>query len=473
VVSDAQAWQVKIDVDGQLSDLLGPNYVGVGIGAKMAGTPPVPTGDLALVVLVEQKLPPGAVPWGQLIPASIQDVPTDVVEMEPLALQGVLQGGIRIEATHTGGGQEFQTDGTLGCLARTVDQPANQPPNVLLSNHHVLFNVHEETHQVNGAVGDEVRLPSCSGCCEPLIGKVLRGDQKLDAAIATLTPGQKLHARIHDIPVTGTLDITPGQWAQLPAATMQQLRRGELQVRKYGAKTGLTTGIVRCVGTTLGGTHLNSDIVIQPSPGKDVFSKKGDSGSVIIDRDGRVVSLLWGGPRTETAVTQRNRHSQKLTWSVPISYVETSLQITVARNPPVRVWHSPGTAPLLAVHRDLAGTATGRELLDGYGRHQAEVRALLAEDRRFVLAWHRGGGPQLVAALLGLAEGRIDAVPTELAGRPWVDVVHGLAGTLPELVSPPFAADIRAVAPLVAGLAGRGYPQVLELLGRRPVEASR
>ena len=112
------------------------------------------------------------------------------------------------------GAEEFQTDGTLGCLAGTVDQPANQPPNVLLSNHHVLFNVHEETHQVNGAVGDEVRLPSCSGCCEPLIGKVLRGDQKLDAAIATLTPGQKLHARIHDIPVTGTLDITPGQWAQ-------------------------------------------------------------------------------------------------------------------------------------------------------------------------------------------------------------------------------------------------------------------
>lgn len=466
MVSDADAWAIKKTKDDVLLHLVGENLVGVGIGPKFAGNPPVATGDLAIVALVAQKLPPAAVPPAQLVPPFLDGVPTDVVELEPIAPQGTLQGGIRIESRHAAGGQEASADGTLGCLARTADQPTSGPPNVLLSNYHVLFILLEEDNQYHGAVGDKVMLPSCSGCCEPVVGTVLRGNKDIDAAVATIQPGQQLQARVHGVPVTGTLDLTPDNWSQLAPATMQALKRGRLTVHKYGARTALTTGIVRCVGTSLGRGIVNSDIVIAPVGGEEAFSQKGDSGSVVYDDSGRVVSLLWGGPSSRTAVTATNRTKQKLTWSTPIGVVERELRIRVATNPPVRIWRSPGVAPFTALHRDLAGTATGRELLDAYGRHQAEVRALLADDRRFVLAWHRGGGPQLVAALRELAEQRIGALPATLAGRPWSETVGRLADALPALVGPPLATDIRRLACLIASLGGSSYPQLLALLER-------
>ena len=216
-------------------------------------------------------------------------------------------------------------------------------------------------------MNDRVVIPSCSGCCETLIATVLRGDADLDAAVATIAPGQEMQARIHNLPVKGSLDLTPGAWTPLPTATLQSLKRGEFQVHKYGAKTGLTHGTVRCVGTSLGPGHLNSDIVIKPTGGKEFFSQKGDSGSVIYDNDSRVVALLWGGPVTNTAVTPTNRESQKLTWSTPIAYIEKSLKIRIATNPPVRIWRTPGETPFSKVHRDLAGTSSGQEILNMYG----------------------------------------------------------------------------------------------------------
>ena len=142
MVTDAEAWTIKKDWDSRLL-LTSPNVVGVGLGAKIAGDPPNPTGELAIVVLVERKLPPEGVPPAQLIPAFCDGVRTDVVELAPIEPQGTLEGGIKIEAQHQGAGLEFDATGTLGCLARTAEQPDNQPPNVVLSNHHVLFNVDE------------------------------------------------------------------------------------------------------------------------------------------------------------------------------------------------------------------------------------------------------------------------------------------------------------------------------------------
>jgi hypothetical protein len=66
--------------------LLGlPGVHAVGIGGELTGGKP--TGEVAIVVFVEAKRPPGEVPVEELIPAEIEGVRTDVVEQAPPSIQ--------------------------------------------------------------------------------------------------------------------------------------------------------------------------------------------------------------------------------------------------------------------------------------------------------------------------------------------------------------------------------------------------
>jgi len=56
-----------------------PNVVGVGVGYRQTGGQP--TGTLALVVMVTQKLPPSLLAPEDQIPVWIEDVPVDVQEV--------------------------------------------------------------------------------------------------------------------------------------------------------------------------------------------------------------------------------------------------------------------------------------------------------------------------------------------------------------------------------------------------------
>jgi len=67
-------------------DLLSrPNVVGVAVGfQRQAG---LSTQNLALVVMVENKIPPSSLAPEQLIPTSLEGVPVDVQEIGPLTAQ--------------------------------------------------------------------------------------------------------------------------------------------------------------------------------------------------------------------------------------------------------------------------------------------------------------------------------------------------------------------------------------------------
>lgn len=58
------------------------NVVGVGVGFQEVGG--VRTDKIALVVLVRQKLPPGNLAAGDIIPAEIEGIPVDVQEVGEL-----------------------------------------------------------------------------------------------------------------------------------------------------------------------------------------------------------------------------------------------------------------------------------------------------------------------------------------------------------------------------------------------------
>ena len=67
-------------------DLLSrPNVVGVAVGFQQQGG--LSTQNLALVVMVENKIPPSSLAPEELIPTSLEGVPVDVQEIGPLSAQ--------------------------------------------------------------------------------------------------------------------------------------------------------------------------------------------------------------------------------------------------------------------------------------------------------------------------------------------------------------------------------------------------
>lgn len=62
------------------------NVIGLGIGLKTVGGEQ--TGDVSLVVLVSQKLPPADLAACDLLPAEIDGVPIDVQEVGKIRPQG-------------------------------------------------------------------------------------------------------------------------------------------------------------------------------------------------------------------------------------------------------------------------------------------------------------------------------------------------------------------------------------------------
>lgn len=69
--------EVKDAVEDRLLTL--PGVVGVDIAEKVSDGEP--TGDLAIIVWVEEKLPPDELEEDELVPREVDGVPTDVQEM--------------------------------------------------------------------------------------------------------------------------------------------------------------------------------------------------------------------------------------------------------------------------------------------------------------------------------------------------------------------------------------------------------
>lgn len=111
-----------------------PNVVGVGIGFKQVGG--LLTDQISIVVLVRDKVPRAGLSANDMVPAQVDSIPTDVVEVGVLrALQARTDrwrpapGGVSIAHYKV-------TAGTLGAVVR--DRTTGQ--RLILSNNHVLAN---------------------------------------------------------------------------------------------------------------------------------------------------------------------------------------------------------------------------------------------------------------------------------------------------------------------------------------------
>lgn len=270
------------------NELLGmDNVVGVAAGLKMCKG--VPVKQWSMLVLVDKKRPKADLSKASMIPAKIDGVATDVVEvgtLEPL----VFNARVRPALPGFSIGHHNITAGTFGCLVQDVRRnPSSEdcPSDYLvLSNNHVL------AAENQAAIGDLILQPGpfdggvfpADGIAtldrfEPIIFGFPGGYNLVDAAVACSSYSRNVTSSIIGL-------VTP--------RGIDQVFIGS-PVLKVGRTTEVTTGSVLAVNATVnvgysqGIAQFRHQILTSP------MAAGGDSGSLLMDFNLNAVGLLFAG----------------------------------------------------------------------------------------------------------------------------------------------------------------------------------
>jgi len=296
-----------------------PGVVGVATGVKMISGSP--TGQMSIVALVREKLPPGKLKPEEVVPGIMGGMSTDVLAVGELdALENRRErwrpapGGISI-------GHLKATAGTLGCMVRDK----NNWTSLALSNNHVLANMNDaqpgdailQPAPADGGVPDldlfgylERFQPIRFGEPESsptqrlplsLQKTALRVSQrfKFKKMVETLTQTDPAHANLVDAAVARPAAEDQVLAEVLEIGKIENIASPalEMAVEKSGAVTGLTTGKILL---------LNATVVVNYQNGKTArfenqiltggMAEGGDSGSILVSAgEHRLVGLLFAG----------------------------------------------------------------------------------------------------------------------------------------------------------------------------------
>src|SRR5438034_38630 len=273
------------------------NVVGVGVGAKIVKGKATDRPSVRLYVA--RKLAKGLVSPMLMLPAEIDGMNTDVVELGRLHAQGLSARG-RKRPAKPGCSIGFALEGAhadllmAGTLGAVVSRDGSK---FILSNNHVL--------------ACENELPIGAPIYQP--GLLDHGDRSIDA-IAKLShfiPLSVSEPNAVDCAIAEILD--PALIRATSMAKVGKLASPEpidvverMRVEKVGRGTGYTIGEVFDVSATvtldyeLGSLTFADQFLIRGVAG--AFSDYGDSGALIVDLDSRRAAGLLIGGNTEHAV---------------------------------------------------------------------------------------------------------------------------------------------------------------------------
>lgn len=250
-----------------------------------------PTKAHSIMVLVEEKRPKSAVGKSDLVPAEIDGVSTDVVEVGKIEAL-IFNAKTRPALPGFSVGHHAITAGTFGCVVRDMrrsDPQLGEADYLILSNNHVLAAVNA------GNPGDLILQPG------PFDGGLFPSD-----AIATLDRFEPIVLSQFNGPGYNLVDAAvarPSHARHVTAAIIgaimpqgvDQARVGSVVI-KAGRTTQVTVGVVIAVNATvavgygLAGIGLFRHQILTTS-----MAAGGDSGSLLMDRNLRAVGLLFAG----------------------------------------------------------------------------------------------------------------------------------------------------------------------------------
>jgi hypothetical protein len=312
-----------------------PNVLATGIGYKFVQGKS--TGELALICSVDVKRPKQKLSASDLIPSSIQDIPTDV---NPTGIITALQpptGRFRPAPGGVSIGHVNITAGTLGCLVRRDGKL------YILSNNHVLANSND------AAPGDAILQPGPydggqlpqdrialltefvtiqfgEGAAPCPIGSGAAG---ILNALAALT-GSKTRLKVTrplaqdnlaDCAIAEPITASDVKNEILGVGAITGTAEGALgmAVKKSGRTTGLTTGTIDQLDVTVQvsyGSNKIATFVDQLLAGGNM-SQGGDSGSAVLTEDNKLVGLLFAGSNSTTIMNRIQNVFQALQVTLP------------------------------------------------------------------------------------------------------------------------------------------------------------
>lgn len=261
-----------------------PVDAGIGIGIGIGQRP----GDFSLAIRVKKRLPHLDALLQRIVALARREV--NILEtgtIEPFngaPGPAQLQAECRPLVIGCSVGHATAPAGTLGLVARH----AKTNRTVFVSNSHVL------AHSGTAAIGDAITQPGkTDGGTTPVAALLdfappkVNGSNLVDAAIAVPDPAIALQT--DQIPGIGAFTIAPAG-ILLPKAS----------VSKLGRTTGLTHGVVtatefdHCVVESEIG-NLTYDDQIEITGVNGPFSRKGDSGSLIVTDKNEAVGMIFAG----------------------------------------------------------------------------------------------------------------------------------------------------------------------------------
>jgi len=422
-----------------------PNVLHVSVGLKETGGKL--SDQLCIRVYVKEKKRSEQLAAGETVPSEVNGVPTDVNTVgsfefsEDNTRYRPIKGGIqitnRIIDVNDAGTNTQISRGTLGCVA--IDTTDNAP--VILGNWHVMY--------ANSARnGDQIfqppptSIPPTNLAAVPLRPSdntdkvaVLRRsviNTSVDAAIAAIDVSSCCHCcGIHFSNEISGLSVagTP------PRSTIVGDERATsgMHVFKVGKSTGRTEGVVvddNYPSFTIhrGGTDFTftGQIAIQNSNPLEPFSAHGDSGSVIINSNNKIVGLLFAAAKE---VDVKGIKQPFISLANHISDVFSALKIRIAYSQdikvtsgttlaemPEEVFEAPIPEPYGEFRRRLEANEVTAGLLAIGQKHSQEVTYLVNHCRPVMVAWCRNEGPALLAIVMAAVRDGHYRLPEKVNG---------------------------------------------------------
>lgn len=304
--------------------ILGMNHVvGVGYGVKEKGNKS--TGERAVIVLVDKKLPVNNLRRYDIVPPKIEGCRTDVQEIGKLQYLNERRTRLRPAQPGASIGHYKITAGTLGAIVR--DKKTGEP--LILSNNHVLANI-TNGHDGRAMIGDPILQPGVyddGATPDDIIGHLERFTPIVSNIASSSCPVaaelEKLASDFLHIlkPDYNIKLLKRGVYNKVDCAVAKPVSpevvddnimgigkvRGiteaevGMEVVKSGRTSGITKGIVKAINSTVQVEMSENEVVtfdeqIVTTP----MSMAGDSGSLVLDRENRAVGLLFAGSQKAT-----------------------------------------------------------------------------------------------------------------------------------------------------------------------------
>lgn len=296
------------------------NVVGVGIGYKETGGQR--TDELSVVVLVREKQPADQLPPQAVVPAQVDNVKTDVVQVGDIRAFQARTDRWRPAPPGVSIGHAQITAGTFGAVVRDRASGAR----LILSNNHVLANMND------AQIGDPILQPGPfdGGQSEgDVIARLERfcpiqfgtspGECNIAGGVAALANlfAQLLGSKHRlqpmrispqavnrvDAAVARPVDdsLILDEILEIGAPQGTQPAALSMAVRKSGRSTGLTTGQILVLDATVNVSYDTRTVQFEGQIVAGPMSAPGDSGSLVVAGDSlRAVGLLFAGSDQST-----------------------------------------------------------------------------------------------------------------------------------------------------------------------------